>query len=113
MALGNVGCNHASVRSSDNAWATGLTKDGRLGDWAVPWQYRIGDGEAVRLVVYRSEVRSVLRDAIAPRVRFLWAESELRQDTARFENVRCCVPGQDVCRSPFDRQAAVRSVWHE
>ena len=66
------------------------------GTWAVPSQCRLVDGEAVRLgssIGRRCD--RYLGTVTAPRVHFLWAESELRQDTARFESVRCCVPDRD------------------
>jgi hypothetical protein len=55
--------------------------------WAVPSQCRLVDGEAVRRgssIGRRCD--RYLGTVTAPRVHFLWAESELHQNTARFGN---------------------------
>lgn len=69
------------------------------GTWAVPSQCRLVDGEAVHpgSSIGRTRDRDQGQQT-ALRAHFLWAESELRQDTARFESVRCCVPGQGLRR---------------
>jgi hypothetical protein len=66
------------------------------GTWAVPSQCRFVDGEAISQASSIGRTRDRYQgQQTALRAHFLWAESELRQDTARFESVRCCVPDRD------------------
>ena len=81
------------------------------GTWAVPSQRRPVDGEAFRQGSSIGRTRDRYKgQQTALRVHFPWTESELRQYTARFESVSCCVPGRGPCRTLFDGQAAVGSI---